>query len=256
MQLFVRAAAGAFVDLLCTRNQPAALLTALPAGCAGYAWVTEADALAILLGSLGWQLGHPHPASLQGRAGGSALMPVRPCQAPAPLLHLMAAARLLALCRMRRRRLRMNSTRRCVWRLAHGIPWGLACAVACPQIGATCSSARPHPDVAGVGKPCHARRVIPCRSHPDRCISMHANRNAHANCAGRPCFLRPLMRLSTCACVLTLAKKVLLQTGGGVAGARDLQICTAETTTAGRLASNAASSSRSCGSGAGQGVSC
>ena len=64
VQLFGWAAADAFLDLQRTRDQLAALLAALPAGWADAAWahlgsssVTEADALAVLRDSLGWQLG-------------------------------------------------------------------------------------------------------------------------------------------------------------------------------------------------------
>ena len=70
MQLFGWAAADAILDLQRTPEQLAALLAALPAGWANAAWlhlgdssahpggcVTEADALAVLHGSLGWQLG-------------------------------------------------------------------------------------------------------------------------------------------------------------------------------------------------------
>ena len=70
VQLFGWAAADAFLDLQRTRDQLAALLAALPAGWADAAWVhlgdssaqpggrvTEADALAVLLNSQGWQLG-------------------------------------------------------------------------------------------------------------------------------------------------------------------------------------------------------
>ena len=63
VQLFGWTASDAFLDLQRTRDQLAALLAALPAGWADAAWAhlgtssnTEADALAVLRGSLGWQL--------------------------------------------------------------------------------------------------------------------------------------------------------------------------------------------------------
>ena len=75
-QLFGWAAADAFLDLQRTREQLAALLAILPAGWADAAWVhlgdspgqpgasvTEADAHAVVLGSLGWQL-HGCPVTL------------------------------------------------------------------------------------------------------------------------------------------------------------------------------------------------
>jgi len=64
VQLFGAHAAAAFLDLQRTREQLAALLHALPSGWADAAWAawggpaqpTHADAIAAMLGSLGWQL--------------------------------------------------------------------------------------------------------------------------------------------------------------------------------------------------------